>query len=185
MGGVNVVPPSYTITDTPPLTGTPSLVDSELIDVDSARESAHSAIIGGINWSTMTKGTSSSSSRIDYNTSGTIVLIIRDVWSRYKWSVPNTFEGVFFRITWDVLEEPDGWDDPSPTVFRSFFEEDLTWEWTGPGDPENPDSWLSDWYEIPPPDVPGSRRVVNIRFECWTSTKIGSKPQVTGEAVEL
>lgn len=105
--------------------------------------------------------------------------------ARFRWVVPDTFEGSYFKVTWDILEEPDGWDDPSPTVFRSFVATDQTWEWTGPGDPEDPDSWKSGWYEIDPPSVPGTRRVVNIRFECYRSTHFGNKPQVTGEAVEL
>jgi hypothetical protein len=115
---------------------------------------------------------------------------------RFRWVIPDTwtdqntgldvpFTGSYFKITWDILEEPDGWDDPSPTVFRSFHLSDQTWEWTGPGDPEDDDSWKSPWFEIDPPEVPGTRRVVNIRFECYRSPKYGNKPQVTGEAVEL
>ena len=109
---------------------------------------------------------------------------------RFRWVVPQDWSpiaqpGSYFKVTWDILEEPDGWDAPSPTVFRSFVATDQTWEWTGPGDPEDPDSWKSGWYEIAPPSLPGTRRVVNIRFECYRSTRFGNKPQVTGEAVEL
>jgi hypothetical protein len=105
--------------------------------------------------------------------------------SRFRWTIPDTWTGSYFKITWDILEEPDGWDDPSPTVFRSFHLSDQTWEWTGPGDPEDAASWQSGWYVIEPPEVAGSRRVVNIRFECYRSPRFGNKPQVTGEAVEL
>lgn len=133
---------------------------------------------------------------------------------RYRWGVPDDFDGSYFKITWDILEEPFGWDrtindpgetlpDPLPEGYdtpeewwadhqvpdpdapdRTFFSEDNTWEWAGPGDPEDADSWLSEWYEIDPPDVPGERRVVNIRYECYRSP-YGQKPQVTGEAVTL
>lgn len=105
--------------------------------------------------------------------------------TRYRWVVPDTWTGSYFKVTWDILEEPVGWDDETPTVDRSFFLTDQTWEWTGPGDPEDADSWKSGWYEIAPPEDPGERRVVNIRFECYRCPLFGNKPQVTGEAVEL
>ena len=116
--------------------------------------------------------------------------------ARFRWVIPDTrpdqntglpvtFPGSYFKVTWDILEEPDGWDDETPTVFRSFHLTDQTWEWTGPGDPEDADTWKSGWYVIDPPEVPGTRRVVNIRFECYRSPRFGNKPQVTGEAVEL
>lgn len=104
--------------------------------------------------------------------------------SAFRWIIPDTFEGSYFKITWDILTEPDGWDAETPTVFRSLAAGG-TWEWTGPGDPEDAASWKSGWYVITPPTTPGTKRVVNIRFECYRSTKFGSKPQVTGEAVEL
>lgn len=112
-------------------------------------------------------------------------IVIRWIKTGYQWSVPDEWQGSYFKVTWDVLEEPDGWDDPSPTVFRSFVAEGLTWVWTGPGDTEDPDSWKSGVYTIEPPTVPGTRRVVNVRFECYKSAKFGVRPQVTGEAVEL
>lgn len=104
---------------------------------------------------------------------------------RFRWKIPDTHLGTYFKITWDIIEEPEGWDADPPTALRSYVSEDNTWEWTGPGDPEDPDSWLSPWYEIDPPSVPGTRRVVNIRFECYRSTRYGNKPQTTGEGVTL
>ena len=106
-------------------------------------------------------------------------------WMRFRWVVPDTWEGSYFKITWDVVEEPEGWDADPPTAPRSFFLTDQTWTWAGPGDTEDEDSWKSGWYEVEPPDVPGVRRVVNIRFECYQSAKFGVKPQVTGDAVEI
>lgn len=102
---------------------------------------------------------------------------------RFRWSIPDSFTGVYFKVTWDVLDQPTGWDAPSPTVFRSFFAQDLTWEWTGPGDPMNPDSWKSGFYEIDLPDFDGVRKIVNIRYEFFRSTKFGVKPLTIGEAV--
>jgi hypothetical protein len=60
-----------------------------------------------------------------------------------------------------------------------------TWEWPGPGNPADEESWKSGWYEIDPPESVGTRRIVNIRYECYRSTRIGVKPQITGEAVEF
>jgi hypothetical protein len=103
--------------------------------------------------------------------------------SAFKWVIPSDWglispPGTYFKITWDVAFFPTTGD---PTAVST----DNTWEWTGPGDPEDEDSWKSDWYEIPVPDEPGENRVVNIRFECYRSTAFGNKPQVTGEAVEI
>lgn len=149
---------------------------------------------------------------------------IRDV--RYRWHIPEEWTGSYFKITWDVLTEPDGWDDtiddpdyvppdplpdPPPPVpqipkpgrpSRSYVQ-DLTAIWTGPGTPipdpvldedenvtnqEDIDtataSWFTDWNDLNPPPVPGTRRVVNIRFECYHGP-YGTKPQVTGEGVDL
>lgn len=96
---------------------------------------------------------------------------------RFKWVVPDTWEGSYFKVTWDILEEPTS---GSPFLYLT----DQTWTWEGPGDPAVEESWKSDWYVVEPPLVAGSRRVVNIRFECYKSAKMGNKPQITGEAFE-
>ena len=97
--------------------------------------------------------------------------------SRFKWVIPDTWEGSYFKITWDIVNFPE---DGDPSAVST----DNTWEWEGPGDPENEDSWKSGSYDIPVPSVEGESRVVNVRFECYKSTKFGVKPQVTGEAYE-
>ena len=107
------------------------------------------------------------------------------------WTDPVTgatvpFPGTYFKITYDILEEPDGWDDPVPTVFRSFVSEDNVLEWTGPGSgAANDPSWLLPWITLDPPTVPGTRRIVNVRFVCRENWGLGVLPQVWGEAVTL
>lgn len=98
---------------------------------------------------------------------------------RFRFRIPTTHLGTKFTITYDVGEFPTGGDP-------SFVSQDNVVEWTGPGTGASSDpSWLTPWVEIDPPEVPGERRVVNIRFTCYTGTKYGSKPQVMGEALEL
>jgi hypothetical protein len=105
--------------------------------------------------------------------------------SRFRWVIPQNFEGSYFKIGWDVLEEPDGWDSGDPDAPSRFYSAaNQAWVWAGPGDPEDPDSWKSPWFEIAAPSVPGTRRVVNIPYECYRSTKFGTRPQVTGEGVD-
>jgi len=99
--------------------------------------------------------------------------------ARFRWVIPDTWPGSYFKITWDIVTYPT---DPEA---EPSYVQDLTWTWPGPGDPEDEDSWKSEWYEIEPPGEPGERKIVNIRFECYKSAKFGVKPQVTGEAVEL
>ena len=107
--------------------------------------------------------------------------IISAVKLRFRFVIPVEHIGSKYTFTYDVAEFPEDEDiDPS------FVSQDNVVEWTGPGDQEDPDgdSWLTDWIEIDPPEVPGDRRVVNIRYTCYTGTKYGVKPQVMGEAFE-
>ena len=99
--------------------------------------------------------------------------------ARYRWRIPATWPGSYFKITWQALTVPDA---GAPTLG-----EDQTWTWAGPGDPEDAEheSWFSPWYELAPPDVPGTRRVVNIRYECYRSARTGTCPQITGEGYAL
>jgi hypothetical protein len=94
--------------------------------------------------------------------------------SRFKWVIPDTWTGSYFKITWDVVFFPA--DESTPTILLT----DQTWEWTGPGP-----TWDSGWYTLDPPEEPGEVRVVNVRYECYRSTAFGGKPQVTGEAYEI
>lgn len=100
--------------------------------------------------------------------------------SRFRWKIPDSHLGTYFKITWDILNEPTGWNTTSPT--RSFFAEDETYEWTGAAGGGT--DRHSSWYEIPVPDFIGQRRVVNVRYECYQS-KFGTKPQINGEAIAL
>jgi hypothetical protein len=100
--------------------------------------------------------------------------------ARFRWVIPDTWTGSYFKITWDVVFFPD--DESTPTVVAL----DETWDdWTGPGDPEDADAWKSGWYEIDPPEETGETRIVNVRYECYRSTRLGIKPQITGEAYEI
>lgn len=118
--------------------------------------------------------------------------------SRYRWKIPASWTGTYFKITWDIVFFPDGWDatiddpdyvppdplpDPPPPIPQipdpdatppSFISEDLTYEWTG-GDR------TSGWYEIDVPTEEGESKVMNVRFLCYRSP-YGSKPQTTGDA---
>lgn len=87
---------------------------------------------------------------------------------RYRWQVPIIHLGDYFKITWDVLYEPVGWDDESiPEEDRPvrFSIKDLTEVWSGPGTGDQDDeSWLAgDWYDLEIPEELGERRVINIR----------------------
>ena len=102
--------------------------------------------------------------------------------TRFKWVVPDTWEGSYFKISWDIAFFPEGYDAEDPGSPQPELVNSGTWEWTGPGNPEDEDSWKSGWYEIDPPEEPGETRIVNVRYECYRSTRLGIKPQITGEA---
>jgi hypothetical protein len=98
---------------------------------------------------------------------------------RFRFRIPTAHTGSYFKITYDIAEFPEDGDP-------SFVSEDNVVEWTGPGTGASTDpSWLTPWVEVEPPEVPGQRRIVNIRFTCYHGEKFGVKPQVTGEALEI
>lgn len=115
----------------------------------------------------------------------TDVIEITLVKARFRWVIPQDWSpgmavpGSYFKITWDIATYPT---DPEAEI---SYIQDLTWEWTGPGDPEDEDSWKSGWYEIDPPGEPGERKIVNIRYECYRSPQFGNKPQITGDAEDI
>lgn len=134
---------------------------------------------------------------------------------RYRWRIPSTwtdpvtgasvtFPGTYFKIVWDVINEPYDWDamvddpdytgdPPIPQVpkpergTRSWYSEDNEAIWTGPGSgDQDDDSWFTGYsYINAPTTFVGSRRVVNVRFVCREDWGLGVLPQVTGEAVTL
>ena len=123
---------------------------------------------------------------------------------KVQFKVPITHTGTYFAVLFDVIEEPEGWDDtipdpeyvgpgPAPQIpkpgrpLRSWFEQNVARNWTGPGtgDQDNPSWNMGAPYVIEPPSVPGVRRIVNRRFWCYPSSPYGFLPQITGEGVEL
>lgn len=103
--------------------------------------------------------------------------------NRFRWKVPDAHTGTYFKITWDVLNEPTGWDSTPPTATRTYFAEDQTFVWNGTAGGGT--DRYSEWYRITVPNFVGTRRIVNVRYECYGTTNYGNKPQVTGEAVTL
>lgn len=70
---------------------------------------------------------------------------------------------------------------PTPPVLSEDFVE----IWTGPGDPNDDDSWLFPlWHELEIPTDEAENRVVNVRFYCYPDSPYGYAPQVTGESYE-
>jgi hypothetical protein len=95
---------------------------------------------------------------------------------RFRFRIPDTHTGSYFKITYDIAEFPD---DGAP----SLVSEDNVIEWTGPGTGASSDpSWLTDWVVIEPPETSGERRIVNVRYTCYSGAKYGVKPQIMGEA---
>lgn len=98
---------------------------------------------------------------------------------RFRFRIPNAHLGSKFTITYDIAEFPEEGDP-------SFVSQDNVIEWVGPGTGgEDAPSWLTDWVEIDPPEAPGQRRIVNIRYTCYSGAKYGGKPQVMGEGLEI
>jgi len=109
--------------------------------------------------------------------------------AKIQWKVPVDHEGTAFHILFDVIEEPEGWDNLSnpDRPLRTWHAQDVARDWTGPGTgPQEDASWnLGAPYILEPPTNPGIRRIVNFRFWCYPNSPYGFKPQTTGEGVEL
>lgn len=123
---------------------------------------------------------------------------------RFRWRVPEDFEGSYFKLVWDEVFFPDGWDatiddpdwqppdplpdpppdppqvpDPNAPTPQLLRHGEL--EWQGPGDPEDPDSWIiGDWQDLEIPQAVGEVRVVNVGVVCYRSP-FGTKPTMHGE----
>jgi hypothetical protein len=112
---------------------------------------------------------------LELNTTGTL-LSIQATALRFRFRIPITHTGSKFFFTYDIAEFPTAGDP-------SFVSQDNVAEWTGPGTGiESDPSWLTEWVVIPPPEVAGERRVVNVRYTCYSGAKYGAKPQLVGEA---
>lgn len=100
---------------------------------------------------------------------------------RYKWCVPPEHLGSYYRIEWDEVFFPEGWDDstlvdpPDPVVTPK------SWEWIGPaGGVDNSDSnpsndsadRCSPWsLEVKvPADSEGTVEIRNVRVLCYRSS---------------
>ncbi|MEI6606592.1 MAG: hypothetical protein WCP35_14890 [Verrucomicrobiota bacterium] len=163
------------------------------VSVATARSSSYAAMLGALDFtdSDFSIGSYCQAYRINqvpWHGAGNYLsfacLLVQFV--RYRWKIPTDFTGSYFKITWDVVFFPKGYKaDDSNSPSPSAINRDLTVTWKGPGDPDDPQSWLaSDWRAMNPPAQPGETRLVNVRFECYHSP-YGNKPQVTGEAVDL
>ena len=65
---------------------------------------------------------------------------------RYRWKIPTDFTGSYFKITWDEVFFPPGYDPENPNSPQpSPVNRDLTVTWTAPAIPQVATSW-----EAPP-----------------------------------
>lgn len=181
LGGVDIEPINVVNTQGDPKTGSATIVHSEIITRAQTRTDSYAAMAAALNWETMSKGWTYAAIRQHFEWSSDFALGI--TFLRHRWATPDSHSGNFYKIAWDVLEQPTGWDAETPTVFRSFHLKDQIWEWTGPGDPEDPSSRQSPRFHIAPPAVPGNRRVVNVRVWAYSGGPFGNLPTPFGEQV--
>jgi hypothetical protein len=182
LGGVEITPPYVEHTSGEPRTGTVTTTYSITNDPNKSRKDGFEAIKAHrLDWDNMTKGGGPAGPRsrtrfftpTALGTSYTLEVYFR----RYRWIIPQSHEGSYFKIKWNVIESLDG-KDGEPHASRKLVEIDKTWTWKGPGDPDDAESWASPWYELLPPDFPGVRYVSDVRFECYRSSRVGHREQI-------
>jgi len=173
--------------------GQTAITYEEPVSVATARSTSYAAMLGALDFTNpqFSKGSYCQAYRIHqipWHGEGAYLsfacLLVQFV--RYRWKIPTDFTGSHFKITWDEVFFPPGYDPENPNGPQpSPVNRDLTATWTGPGNPQVATSWeASSWRALNPLAQPGEIRLVNIRFECYR-TPYGNKPQVTGEAVDL
>lgn len=92
--------------------------------------------------------------------------LVRAYSSQSRWSLDPSFDGVYFKIEWDVWEWPDG-----DSV--GFLVSSDSWEWTG-------GSMTSGWTEVLPPSSAGYRKIVNVKYWCYPDSPYGFAKQELG-----
>lgn len=185
INGVTFETAPLTLVETvPPLTGAATFTYENIIsagDITTARAEGYARLETEKDWDTdgISTGSGKSKRTNIEPVGGSSDNLISVIFFRFRFRIPTSHLGSYFKITYDIGEFPTTGDP-------SFVSQDNVVEWTGPGSGASSDpSWLTPWVEVDPPTDPGERRVVNIRFTCYHGTKYGVKPQVTGEALEI
>jgi hypothetical protein len=148
------------------------IVYSDPVDYAAQASAAFSRFMGNVNWDTARPSNTGTNAPLNNITkslgTGWTVYFIR-----WKFVVPDTHLGTYYRIEWDILDEP-----PDADPFLS--EVGSSWTWTGPGTPEDEDSRKSPWQTmaIPEPTLGKTytRRVVNIRIWSYEGGPFGVLP---------
>lgn len=99
--------------------------------------------------------------------------------ARFRFRIPSTHTGTYFKIEADQVFYPDGWDTEGGTPPSIVSEHTVEWTGPGTGDADDP-SWLTPWIDIAAPSSPGTVEIRNIAFTCYHGP-YGTKPQYTGE----
>lgn len=189
VGGFRVTP-DFTITMTHGGILLGGYVTSYLnyVTAEETQSAAYAALLAALDWQNdqMRKGSDCAAMRYHYPLN-LLSQRLAVTFVRYRWSIPDSFEGKWFKITWDEVFFPEDYEEGNPDSPQpSAVNQDMTVEWERPSDPETADFWIAgDWHVMNPPDQPGEKRVVNIRFQCYRSPDFGNKPQVTGESFDL
>jgi hypothetical protein len=180
--GVPYTNPTYDVVSTvPPLTGgvISTTYENEITpaQITTIRNASFTAAYSALDWSVgvVFNNITKSSGRIEYD--GTQLLSLDFL--RFRFRIDPDFEGSYFKFTYDIEFFPEGGGA------SSMYLEDQVVEWSGPGSGgESDPSWIAPaglWIEIPPPDWPGTNRIVHIRFSCYRGNFYGVLPQVIAE----
>ena len=190
IGGVKVTPEvTITMTHGGILLGGYTTTYVDIITPEESQAAAYAAMLAALDWNNaqMRKGDDCAALRDNLPWNPWLSQSLAVTFVRYRWRIPDSFKGKWFKITWDEVFFPMDFEEGNPDSPQpSAVNRDMTVEWEGPGDQTKPDSWIAgDWHVVNPPPEDGETRVVNVRYQCYRSPKFGNKPQVTGESFDL
>jgi hypothetical protein len=120
------------------------------------------------------------------------ILTTPQTWTDWKAKTAAHEEWKTAKSAWDKSKSPD--KGPAPTEPEKpgdkpsppSLEKGKTVTWKGPGKGEQGDkSWIAgDWFPLDPPSKPGTKRIVNIRYDAMPANPYGSKPETMGEGYD-
>lgn len=167
LGGDAISTATPTYSEAPPFTGGSTIDYLDPINEADARSAGFASLSGAVAWDDEDKTYGSLTSALyeEVDPQQLSDTVLRARWVRMRWTIPESWDGTYFRIEWDEVFFPTS---GSPTVSAK------SWEWTG-------GEKASDWHVTAPNADGGETEIRNARYICYHGERYGVAPQIHDE----